>query len=77
VLVSLQTADGYGEHAKMAHPFDGTGIGRLWPLLTGERAHYELAAGRAKEGEAAAGSTLERLTHRPEFSDPRASMGRR
>ncbi len=30
----------------MAGPFDGTGIGRAWPLLTGERAHYELAAGR-------------------------------
>jgi glucoamylase len=36
--------DGYGEHADGA-PFDGTGIGRAWPLLTGERAHYELAAG--------------------------------
>ncbi len=38
--------DGYGEHADGA-PFDGTGMGRLWPLMTGERAHYELAAGRA------------------------------
>jgi glucoamylase len=37
--------DGYGEHAD-GGPFDGTGIGRAWPLLTGERAHYELAAGR-------------------------------
>ncbi len=36
--------DGYGEHAD-GSPFDGTGIGRVWPLLTGERAHYELAAG--------------------------------
>jgi glucoamylase len=36
--------DGYGEHADGA-PFDGTGIGRPWPLLAGERAHYELAAG--------------------------------
>jgi glucoamylase len=36
--------DGYGEH-KDGSPFDGTGIGRGWPLLTGERAHYELAAG--------------------------------
>ncbi len=36
--------DGYGEHEDGA-PFDGTGIGRAWPLLTGERAHYELAAG--------------------------------
>jgi glucoamylase len=40
--------DGYGEHANGA-PFDGIGIGRLWPLLTGERAHYELAAGRPEE----------------------------
>ncbi len=40
--------DGYGEHADGA-PFDGTGIGRAWPLLTGERAHYELAAGRPDE----------------------------
>jgi glucoamylase len=42
--------DGYGEHAD-GSPFDGTGIGRGWPLLTGERAHYELAAGREKEAE--------------------------
>jgi glucoamylase len=40
--------DGYGEHEDGA-PFDGTGIGRGWPLLTGERAHYELAAGRLEE----------------------------
>lgn len=36
--------DGYGEHAD-GSPFDGSGIGRPWPLLAGERAHYELAAG--------------------------------
>ena len=42
------TDDGYGEHAD-GTPFDGTGIGRVWPLLTGERAHYELAAGRPAE----------------------------
>ncbi len=36
--------DGYGEHDDGA-PFDGTGRGRGWPLLTGERGHYELAAG--------------------------------
>lgn len=40
--------DGYGEHAD-GSPFDGTGIGRAWPLLTGERAHYELAAGHAEQ----------------------------
>ncbi len=43
--------DGYGEHQD-GSPFDGTGIGRPWPLLAGERAHYELAAGRRKEAEA-------------------------
>ena len=43
--------DGYGEH-KDGSPFDGTGIGRPWPLLGGERAHYELAAGRRREAEA-------------------------
>ena len=37
--------DGYGEHAD-GSPYDGTGIGRGWPLLTGERGHYELCAGR-------------------------------
>ncbi|MBV9703348.1 MAG: glucan 1,4-alpha-glucosidase [Methylobacteriaceae bacterium] len=40
--------DGYGEHED-GSPFDGTGIGRPWPLLTGERAHYEIAAGRLDE----------------------------
>jgi glucoamylase len=43
--------DGYGEHADGA-PFDGTGIGRPWPLLAGERAHYELAAGNVAAAEA-------------------------
>ncbi len=37
--------DGYGEKED-GSPFDGLGIGRPWPLLAGERAHYELAAGR-------------------------------
>jgi glucoamylase len=36
--------DGYGEHED-GSAFDGAGIGRGWPLLTGERGHYELAAG--------------------------------
>jgi glucoamylase len=38
-------SDGYGEHEDGA-PFDGVGVGRGWPLLAGERAHYELARGR-------------------------------
>ncbi|MDE2573422.1 MAG: glycosyl hydrolase, partial [bacterium] len=36
--------DGYGEHED-GSAFDGTGIGRPWPLLTGERGHYALAVG--------------------------------
>jgi glucoamylase len=40
--------DGYGEH-EGGSAFDGTGVGRAWPLLVGERAHYELAAGRVDE----------------------------
>ncbi len=36
--------DGYGQRED-GGPFEGWGKGRAWPLLTGERAHYELAAG--------------------------------
>jgi glucoamylase len=50
--------DGYGEHDD-GRPFDGTGTGRGWPLLAGERAHFELAAGNLAD---AAGlmATMER-----------------
>ena len=37
--------DGYGEKPD-GSAYDGTGEGRCWPILTGERGHYELAAGR-------------------------------
>ncbi len=37
--------DGYGEHSD-GRAFDGSGRGRGWPLLGGERGHFELAAGR-------------------------------
>jgi len=40
--------DGYGEQDN-GEPFDGIGRGRAWPLLTGERAHFELASGRFEE----------------------------
>jgi len=36
--------DGYGQKAN-GEAFDGEGVGRAWPLLTGERAHYEVAKG--------------------------------
>lgn len=37
--------DGYGEKAD-GKGYDGTGVGRLWILFTGERGEYELASGR-------------------------------
>jgi glucoamylase len=37
--------DGYGQKPD-GSAYDGTGEGRSWPILTGERGHYELAAGR-------------------------------
>ncbi|MFZ0304279.1 MAG: glycoside hydrolase family 15 protein [Terracidiphilus sp.] len=36
--------DGYGQRPD-GGPYKGWGQGRVWPLLGGERAHYELAAG--------------------------------
>lgn len=36
--------DGYGEHSN-GQPYNGLGVGRPWPLLTGERGHYEIMAG--------------------------------
>ncbi|MEO6923635.1 MAG: glycoside hydrolase family 15 protein, partial [Bryocella sp.] len=36
--------DGYGEKAD-GSPYNKNGVGRGWPLLAGERAHYEVAAG--------------------------------
>jgi glucoamylase len=37
--------DGYGQRPD-GGPYQGWGQGRVWPLLTGERAHFELAAGK-------------------------------
>ncbi|MEP9381831.1 glucan 1,4-alpha-glucosidase [Nocardioides sp. KR10-350] len=38
--------DGYGEKPD-GSPYDGTGQGRLWPLLSGERGEYALASGQS------------------------------
>jgi glucoamylase len=38
--------DGYGQK-KDGGAYEGWGQGRAWPLLTGERAHYELARGKS------------------------------
>ena len=40
--------DAYGEHAD-GSPYDGGGVGRAWPLLAAERAHFELAAGHGTQ----------------------------
>jgi glucoamylase len=40
--------DGYGQQ-RDGGPFTSFGVGRVWPLLTGERGHYEVAAGRSPE----------------------------
>lgn len=40
--------DGYGED-EQGNSYDKYGVGRAWPLLTGERAHYEVAAGNINE----------------------------
>jgi len=79
------TGDGYGEHAD-GSPFDGVGQGRLWPLLTGERAHYELAAGHRAEAEAllatlegsasAEGLLPEQTWDGPDMPDRELSPGR-
>jgi glucoamylase len=49
--------DGYGQRDD-GGPYQGWGKGRAWPLLTGERGHYELSAGRKVAGYI---QTIERL----------------
>jgi glucoamylase len=44
-LYRRYNGDGYGEHAD-GRPFDGSGIGRAWPLLVGERGHLALQSGK-------------------------------
>ncbi|WP_035485361.1 glucan 1,4-alpha-glucosidase [Geminicoccus roseus] len=79
------TDDGYGEQAD-GGPFDGTGVGRPWPLLAGERAHYELAAGRPEvarellatvEASASAGGLLpEQVWDGPDLPERELFRGR-
>jgi glucoamylase len=40
--------DGYGEHADGSN-YNGSGIGRLWPILTGERGIYTIASGSSAD----------------------------
>ncbi len=75
--------DGYGERPD-GGPYEGWGRGRAWPILTGERAHYELAAGRdagvhvrAMEQFASAGGMLpEQVWDEPDGPGGRMALGR-
>ncbi len=40
--------DGYGEHSDGSN-YNGTGIGRLWPIFSGERGIYNIADGIAAD----------------------------
>lgn len=76
--------DGYGPRPD-GGPFLGWGKGRLWPLLTGERGHYELAAGRdvksfvrAMEGFAFRGGMIpEQVWDEPDRPDLSMYFGQR
>ena len=75
--------DGYGQRAD-GGPYMGWGKGRAWPLLTGERAHYERAAGRdamqyikALEGFASKGGMLpEQVWDEPDRPEWGMHLGR-
>jgi glucoamylase len=74
--------DGYGQRED-GSAYQGTGVGRAWPLLTGERGHYELAAGRDPKIyitalEAFAGSTgllAEQIWDQPDNPNVRMKFG--
>ncbi len=75
--------DGYGQRDD-GGPYQGWGRGRIWPLLTGERGHYELAAGRdpgpfirAMEGFATATGLLpEQAWDGPDLPEAGLRLGR-
>jgi len=74
--------DGYGQRED-GGPFLVWGQGRVWPLLTGERAHYELAAGKditplikAYEGFATCGQMIpEQVWDEADLADASMRLG--
>ena len=72
------SGDGYGEHTD-GRPYDGSGQGRPWPLLAGERGHYALVAGEDAESYlrtmAAASSRLGLIPEQVWDSNPLPQMG--
>ncbi|MFB3891825.1 MAG: glycoside hydrolase family 15 protein [Phycisphaerae bacterium] len=75
--------DGYGQRED-GKPYKGWGYGHAWPVLVGERGHYELAAGRdarpfirAMENFAAATGLLpEQVWALPDLSSAHMYLGR-
>ncbi len=75
--------DGYGQRED-GGPYAGWGVGRAWPLLTGERGHYELSAGhdpapylRALERFATAtGLLTEQVWDAPDLPAQHLALGR-
>jgi glucoamylase len=75
--------DGYGQRHD-GGPFLGWGQGRAWPLLTGERAHYEFAAGhdvapyiQTLEGFSSRGGMLpEQIWDAPDLLDRGLRLGK-
>jgi glucoamylase len=75
--------DGYGQRED-GGPFLSWGKGRAWPLLTGERGHYELAAGhdvspfiQAMEAFASdTGLLTEQVWDEPDFPDASLYLGK-
>ena len=75
--------DGYGQRHD-GGPFLGWGQGRAWPLLTGERAHYELAAGhdvvpliKSLEGFSSQGGMLpEQIWDAPDLPEAGMKLGK-
>jgi glucoamylase len=75
--------DGYGQRHD-GGPYLGWGQGRAWPLLTGERAHYEFAAGqdvspyiRAIEGFSSQGGMLpEQIWDAPDLPQRGLRLGK-
>jgi glucoamylase len=75
--------DGYGQRED-GGPYQGWGYGHAWPLLTGERGHYELAAGRdagpfikTMEGLATSTKLLpEQIWSLPDLSKAHMRLGR-
>ncbi|MEO7145854.1 MAG: glycoside hydrolase family 15 protein [Bryobacteraceae bacterium] len=73
--------DGYGQKEN-GGPFTWWGQGRAWPLLTGERGHYELAAGhdvkpfiKAMEGFGSTGLLPEQVWDQPDRPEVHMFLG--